>query len=184
MSDLLLSLLTKEQPWTNHSCFSFKKNYRVIHSIDSKNSYLLYVFDSFSLLFPFLCLSFSQSLFFKERQERLALVDLTKEQPCAHRSRRSLQKSDREPFAQVAHDKRVTGAIRSFACKKNERFARKTDEQIPNPVCCLSNYKWPPWSLLMMSRCGGCGLHVPKDEVLAAQTLALPGNYSTLYKLS
>ena len=32
----------------------------------------------------------------------------------------------------------------------------------------------------MMSRCGGCGLHVPEDEVLAAQTLAPPGNYSYL----
>ena len=82
------------------------------------------VFDSFSLLFPlfmpksksFLSL-FTQLLFFKERKELLALA--------------SLQKSDHERFAPVAHDKRATGVIRSFSrakhsfAQKNERFAQK-----------------------------------------------------------
>ena len=36
----------------------------------------------------------------------------------------SLQKSDRERFAQVAHDKRATGAIRSFSLS-NHSFAHK-----------------------------------------------------------
>ena len=53
------------------------------------------------------------------------------------------KKSNHEQFPQVAHDKRTTGAIcsfspanRSFALwlTKNKRFARKTDEQIPNPA--------------------------------------------------
>ena len=53
------------------------------------------------------------------------------------------KKSNHERFPQVAHDKRTTGAIcsfspanRSFALwlTKNKRFARKTDEQIPNPA--------------------------------------------------
>ena len=37
---------------------------------------------------------------------------------------RSLQKSDREQFAQIAHDKRVTGVIRSFS-QANCSFAYK-----------------------------------------------------------
>ena len=38
----------------------------------------------------------------------------TKEQPWANRSGRSLQKNNRERFAQIAHDKSGTGAIWSF----------------------------------------------------------------------
>ena len=56
---------------------------------------------------------------------------------------RSLQKSDNERFAQVAHDKRVTGAIHTFS-QANQSFAlsltKKSDsleknyEHIPNPA--------------------------------------------------
>ena len=59
------------------------------------------------------------------------------------RSCLSLQKSDRERFDQVAYDKRARGAIHSFSqanrsfAHKNERIARKTDEQIPNPAFLL-----------------------------------------------
>ena len=49
------------------------------------------------------------------------------------RASRSLQKSDRERFAQVAHDKRAKGAIRS-AAPKNEWIAWTTDERIPYPA--------------------------------------------------
>ena len=65
----------------------------------------------------------------------------------------SLQKSDHEGFAQVAHDKRAMGAICflykgfvlfhkgialfheqiALSLTKNEQFAQKTNEQIPNP---------------------------------------------------
>ena len=45
----------------------------------------------------------------------------------------SLQKSDREQFAQGAHDKRPRAAIRSFS-QANHSFAQKTDERFPNPA--------------------------------------------------
>ena len=56
---------------------------------------------------------------------------------------RSLQKRNRERFAQVTRDKRATGAIHSLSwanhslalsLTKNEWIARKTDERIPNPA--------------------------------------------------
>ena len=67
----------------------------------------------------------------------------TKELPWAICSGRSWQKSDREKFTQVAHDKRATGAISSFQqanrsfvllLTKNERIAQKPDERIHNPA--------------------------------------------------
>ena len=78
--------------------------------------------------------------------KRAAVSDLLslifkKEQLWANFFRLSLQKSDCEWFAQVAHDKRVTGAIHSFSranssfslwLTKNERFAQKPNERIPN----------------------------------------------------
>ena len=65
----------------------------------------------------------------------------TKEQKWAIRSGRSWQISDREPYAQVAHDKRGKGTMRSFSranCSfshKNEWIALKTDERVHNPAC-------------------------------------------------
>ena len=68
---------------------------------------------------------------------------------------RSLQKSDRERFAQVAHDKRVMGAIRSgcswqksdgsnlritLSLTKNVWIAWKTDERTPNPDFTLGTF--------------------------------------------
>ena len=67
---------------------------------------------------------------------------MTKEQPWVNCSHHSLQKSNREGFAQVAHDKRAMAAIRFFSganrsfvllLPKNEQIAQKTDEQSPNP---------------------------------------------------
>ena len=120
------------------SCFS-------LNSLEKM--YFLDVFDSCS---PFLCQKsesllslFAQLLLIKDQQDRFALVALykrakmrelllslfTKERPWVNWSRRSL--------------KRVTGAIctfsranRSFALMitKNEQFAQKTDDRIPNPA--------------------------------------------------
>ena len=80
-------------------------------------------------------------------QKWIANVDLFLRGMGAIGSCCALQKSNREQFAQVAHDKRATGAIdslfftsellfHSFALslKNNEQNAQKTDEQIPNPV--------------------------------------------------
>ena len=59
--------------------------------------------------------------------------------PRANRFRCSIQKSNRERFDQAAHDKRATGEPLfhkriTLSLKKNERFARKTDDRIPNAV--------------------------------------------------
>ena len=79
-----------------------------------KNSYFSYVFDRFSLLFPFLCpRALAQWLFFKERRERFA--------HCC-----SLQKSNCERIAQIALYKRATvsNLLQSLMTKEQrERFA-------------------------------------------------------------
>ena len=72
----------------------------------------------------------------------------------------SWQKSLQERFAQVAHDKRVTGAICSILqtnpsfAQKNEWIAWKTDEQIPNLVpiqlIMLDNPQWCNHTITIM----------------------------------
>ena len=64
----------------------------------------------------------SISLFYA--QEQIAQVAFSKEQPWAICSGRSWEKSDREWFAQAAHDKRATGAISSFSWASHS-FAQK-----------------------------------------------------------
>ena len=64
---------------------------------------------------------------FKERRERFAFK---KERQLANRSRHSLQNSSRERLA-LFHE-RIT-----LLLTKNKRFARKTDERIPNPALTL-----------------------------------------------
>ena len=68
---------------------------------------LLYSFDSFFYFFPPF---YAQEQFAPVALHSLALLFLRA--TFAIRSRRSLQKSNRERFAQVAHDKRAMGAIR------------------------------------------------------------------------
>ena len=76
-----------------------------------KKLYFLFVFDSFSLCFPFLCprancshLSLLSCSFLKsDRSYSLSLL-LTKEQLWANCSRRILQKSNHERFTPIAHD--------------------------------------------------------------------------------
>ena len=80
-------------------------------------------------------LTFFPLFYAQDRSRHSLLINLT----WGSCSCRSLQKSDREQFAQIANDKRATGAIRSFhkqialSPTKNERIARKTNERIPNP---------------------------------------------------
>ena len=98
---------------------------------------------------------FAHSLIFGERCERIAQVAHQKWAMWANRSGWSPNMSVHERFSQVAHQKWVTMSesrrlltnneqmsellvflsktiIRSFF-RKNERFAQKTDEQIPSP---------------------------------------------------
>ena len=110
-------------------------------AIRSKKS----IFLQFFTVFPLLCPRANRSCcsFLKINGSDLLSMLFTKERPWANRSSRSLQKSDCERFAPVALYKIVTGAICSFPkvnlyfallLTKNERFARKTKVQIPNPV--------------------------------------------------
>ena len=65
---------------------------------------------------------------------------LKKSEPRANRYHRSSQKSNHERLAPVAHDKKVTGAIRSFSrvirsfAHKKGAIYLKTDERSPNPA--------------------------------------------------
>ena len=133
VSESLFSLCRKER----HEWFvrDFSKMLSET-TIRSKKFIFLYIFDSFSLFF----------LFFMPKSD-LLLSLFTKESLWANRSHCSLQKSDRERVAQVAHDKRATGAICSFSranrsfAHKNDRFAQKTDERIPNPEKFLFRFR-------------------------------------------
>ena len=116
-------------------------------------SFALLLYCSFALL---LFRSFALRSFAQIKEQRWAICSgckramgticsgslMTKEQPWVNCSHHSLQKSNREGFAQVAHDKRAmaaihffSGANRSFVLllPKNAQIAQKTDEQIPNP---------------------------------------------------
>ena len=136
----LLKLLMERATWANRLKMSnsLGKN--------SKKSYFSYVFVVFPPFFAkelfapvALC---SVALFQRVTVSKLLRLLRMKELPWVICSRLSLQKSDCEQFAQVAHDKRVTAAIcsfsranRSFALllTKKEWIARKTDERSPNP---------------------------------------------------
>ena len=137
--------MTKERPWANGlGCSKTSNSLEKIH-----------IFHMFFTVFPpflpkseSLPLLFAQSHFFKERPwAKCSGRSGTNEQPWAIRSRCSLKNSDSKRFAQVADDKRATGAFHSFSqvnrfsLTKNEWFAQKTDEQIPSPA-----WKW--WNLL------------------------------------
>ena len=83
VSESLLLLFTKERPWANRSCRSLQKSdvsdLLMICSFALKKIRVFYhVFDSFSLLFSFLCSLVTMSgslssIFSKERREQLAL---------------------------------------------------------------------------------------------------------------
>lgn len=102
----------------------------------------------FCMFFPFLCLKqihpislCSFTLFLSDLSDSLPSLFTNKLQR-AIRSGRLWQKSNHEQFAQVALDKRATGAICSvswaycsfaLSLTKNEQIAQKTAERIPNP---------------------------------------------------
>ena len=132
MSESLSSLFTKEQIALKNERFVQLLLY---FSFVFLTAFLLFMPKSESL--PSL---FAPSIFFKEPQEPFALVTLhkratirelllslfTKEQPRAICSCCSLQKSH-------GSDSLFSRAI-ALSLTKNERFARKTKEQIPNPA--------------------------------------------------
>ena len=86
--------------------------------IFKKITYFLYVFDSFPLfLCPRAncsCCSWLSYSFLKSDEINSLPLLFKKEQLWANQSCCSLQKSGRERFASIAHDKRATGEIRSL----------------------------------------------------------------------
>ena len=124
MSKSILSFFTKKWPWANRSQISFKKSdvsdslviwvnsSQKTSNLLEKKTYFSYDFDSYS---PFLCQKskslpslFAQSLFFKDWWDRFAYGhSFVKNDGSDSRANRSLD-------------------------HKNERFARKTDDPIPN----------------------------------------------------
>ena len=119
MSKLLLLLCKKEQ----HGWFAraSRESLSKMSDLLKKIHIFLFVFDSFSLLFPFLCPRANRShrsllsrSFLKSYRSDLLSSLFTKERPWGNHSQRSLQKSDHERLAPFAHDKRETGAICSF----------------------------------------------------------------------
>ena len=79
-------------------------------------------------------LLFAQSHFFKEGPwAKCSGRSGTNEQPWAIRSRCSLKKSDSKRFAQVADDKRATGAFHSFS-QANRFHSQKTSDSLKKPM--------------------------------------------------
>ena len=122
--EFALSLFSSKLPSNRSRCTLKKRDMRdslddslfhfqqTSNSLARKNSYFcVTVFHCFS---PFYAQEqslpslFAPSLFFKERREWFPLSLFTKEWPWANRSRRSLQKNDRERIAPVALYWRVT----------------------------------------------------------------------------
>ena len=106
MSDLLLSLLTYEQPWANCSHRSLKKSKISNSLVFSANGSQKWTNPSCPSLL---------SRFFKEQRSDLLSLLFTKKWQWVNCSRSSLQKSKCEQFAQVVHHKRATGTICSFS---------------------------------------------------------------------
>ena len=155
MSQSLLSLLSEERrerfaqvtqdkrvAWANCSHHSWQKSYmsdslviranrsqkRAIRTKKLQKTYILYFFDSFSpFLFPRVNSSrrnLLSSSFLKSNMSDSIRSLFTKERPWANCSGCSLQKRDIEQFPEKVNC--------TFA-QKNEQFARKTDDLIPNP---------------------------------------------------
>ena len=133
MSNSLLSLFKKEQhDW-------FDRDSSKLLSITRNSN----VYDSFSLLFPFLCPRANRSrhsplshYFLKNKGSDSLSLLFTKEQPWADRSRCSSHKSNSERFAYGANDKRVTEVIHSFL-QVNRSFAftlTKTSDLLEIPM--------------------------------------------------
>ena len=155
-------------------CLCFKQIARKERAIRSKNSYFFYVFDSFS---SFLCPRANPSCrfllicsFFKSDLSNSFPLLFTKEQPWAIRSGCSWQKSDRERFSQVAHDKRAREAIRSFPwanhsfavlLKKQANCSKKPMSEFPT----LQN-----WHFFMFSQMVKTQLSLSQNNFLVIGT--------------
>ena len=98
---------------------------------DRKKPNFLYVFDSFPPFYAKIANGSHCSLlinsFLNSYGSNLLSSFFTKERLWANRSSCSLQMSNRERIAQVAHDKRATGAIHSFS-QTNHSFPHKKRE--------------------------------------------------------
>ena len=103
-------------------CSWFGQNALKKQGICWKKTYFSFVLTFFHIFPPFLCprancscrSSFSCSFLKSDRSNSLSLL-FKNERPWANHSHRSVQKSDHEPFAPVAHDKRATPLIHSFS---------------------------------------------------------------------
>ena len=186
MCNLLLSLFTKEQPWANCSCCSVKRATWVIRPcfkriafknerFAQKNLFFFIFFLQFFTAFPLfmpksesLPSLFAQSLFFKELQERFALVTLykratmreslptlfTKERPWAIGSFRSWQKRDRSDLFFFTGES-------LFRLQKSSDLLVKPMSEFPTLVWELSksHYRYAPsvkidWLLTNCTRVG------------------------------
>ena len=161
MMDLLQFLSKNEWRWANPSFFwansSFAHKKRLAQQNLNKTVFSCKFFVSFKNEW------FAHSLFFKELCEQIAQVALNKRVTVSKTLRSLMKKSVRERFAQVAHDKRATvsNSLRALTkneqiagffgvnglfflfLAKNEWFAHKTYEQIPNPDSCIYCNNWP-----------------------------------------
>ena len=104
---------------------SHAKNERFAQKVRNFRMYLTVfpLFMPISELFPVL---FAPSLFFKKRSEKFPQVAHYKKWPWASCSHRSLQKSNCERYAQVAHDKRA-----SVSDSLTSLFTKERQEQFP-----------------------------------------------------
>ena len=119
--------------WTNRSCLSLKKEQWEWLACDLLKKLIFFVcfWQFFGLFPPFLCLSVNRSchslpdlLFFNDGLEGFAPVTLSKRATVRDLLRWLVTKERRGKFFQVAHDKRVMGAICSFS-KANCSFPHK-----------------------------------------------------------
>ena len=138
MSDLLSLLFFKKRPWATRSHPLFKKEQHVWLSLDLskslskmnellKKSLFSFVFDSFSLPFPFLMPKFEllMSLF--------AQSLFTKEWPWANSSRCSLQKSYRLWAICSRRSLQKSNGSESLFCSQNHAIRSKNQRANSQP---------------------------------------------------
>ena len=151
MSDSILSIFNKVQTWANRSRHSLKKSDRErivlvdllkiatvseslsIYFRKSDISDSLMIRENHSQKNVFLVCFWLFSPFLCQKSESLMSI-FTKEQPWADRSRRCFKKSDgSDSIRWIFKKDRRENSHFSRKITKNERFARKTDDRIPNP---------------------------------------------------
>ena len=137
MSKSISSLFKKERSWANCSCWSFKiatvSESLSIYFRKSDISDLLMIGENHSQKNVFLVCFWLFSPFLCQKSESLMSI-FTKERPWADRSRRCFKKSDgSDSIRWIFKKDRRENSHFSRKITKNVRFARKTDDRIPNP---------------------------------------------------